>query len=69
MTQQLTDFDDQINGGSIVGVGVDGVDGVFDRAEAQSPGNSNNDNNRHGFVSKTVELEHASFYGRLNNSD
>jgi hypothetical protein len=66
---KLNDLNGRSLTGSILGVAVDSVNGVFDRAEAQSPGNSGNDNNRHGFVSETVGLDHASFYGRLDNSD
>ncbi|QAU12849.1 hypothetical protein EKH57_08985 [Halorubrum sp. BOL3-1] len=64
-TWRLNDFEGQNPGGPILGVAVDGVDDVFDRGKA--PSNSNNDNNRYGSVSETVQLEHASFYGQLDN--
>ncbi|WP_200530318.1 hypothetical protein [Halorubrum sp. LN27] len=67
-TLKPKDIDDDLNNGAtIVGLSIDGIDGVFDRGEAPTPGNSDNDNNRHGFVSHTVPLEKASFYDRFDD--
>ena len=52
-------FDDSLsNGKRIVGVAVDGIDGVFAREQTSAPGNSENNN---GSVSETVPPGEASF--------
>jgi len=56
------DFGGPNNGKRIVGVGIDGIDGVFDRGSIQESGNPGKT------VNTTVLLENASFQDQLSDS-